>query len=113
MYPLTHYYCLNNAGKNECNVLHNELLVQMENPAAFLFVIAPCSQEFGGELQIRIAHHLTNKGELAFCNLILDGGDVKEPPPYLCISDSLLLHFCHFYPQNSSYTSVQEYFQLG
>ena len=112
MYPLTHSSCLTNAGKDECNVLHNRLLVPVENPATFLFVIAPCSQEFGGELQIRIAHHLSNEGELEFCNFILDGGDVKVPLPYLCISDSLLLHFCHSYPQNSSYTSVQEYFQL-
>ena len=113
MYPLTHSSCLSNAGKNECNVLHNGLLVRVENPAAFLFVIAPCSQEFGGELQIRIAHYLSNEGELAFCKLVLDGGDVKEYLPYLFVSDSLLLHFCHVYPQSSSYTSVQEYFQLG
>ena len=113
MYPLNHSSCLTNAGKNECDVLHNGLLVRVENPAAFSFVIAPCSQEFGGDLLIRIAHHLSNKGELAFCNLILDGGDVKEPLPYLSISDYLLLHFCHFYPQNASYTSVKEYFQLG
>ena len=112
MYPLNHSSCLTNTGNNECNVLHDGLLVRVDNPAAFSFVIAPCSQEFGGELQIRIAHHFSNKGELAFCNFILDGGDVKEPLPYLCISDSLLLHFYHSYPQNSSYTSVQEYFQL-
>ena len=113
MYPLAHSSCLNNAGKNEFNVLLNGLLVRVENPAAFSFVIAPCSQEFGGELKIQIAHHLSNKGELAFCNLILDGGYVKEPLPYLYISDSLILHFCNYSPQNSSYTYVQKYFQLG
>ena len=59
-------HCFTNAEKNECNALHNGLLVQVENPTAFSFVIAPCSQEFGGKLQIRIAHHLSNKGELAF-----------------------------------------------
>ena len=48
----------------------------MENPAALPFMVAPCSQEFGGELQILIAHHLPNKGKLEFFNLVLDGGDV-------------------------------------
>ena len=107
MYPFNYSSCLTNAGKNECNVLHNGLLVRVENPAAFSFVIAPCSQEFGGELQIQITRYLSNEGELEFCNF-LDGGDVKEPLPYLCISDSILLHLCHYYPQNSSYTSVKE-----
>ena len=113
MYPLTNYHCLTNAGKSECNVLHNGLFVRVENPAAFSFVIAPCSQEFGGELQIQLRTNFPIKVSWRFANLVLDDGDVKEPLPYLCISDSLLLHFCHFYPQNSSYTSVQEYFQLG
>ena len=112
MYLLTHSSFLYNVGKNECNVLHNGLLVWVENPTAFSFVISPCSQEFGGELQIWIAHYISNEGQLEFCNLVLDGGDVKETLPNLCISDSLLLHFCHFYSQNSSFTSVQEYFQL-
>ena len=50
MYPLAHYSCLTNARKDECNVLQNGLLVRVENPAVFSFVIAPCSQEFGREL---------------------------------------------------------------
>ena len=108
MYPLTHSSCLTNAGKDECNVLHNGLLVRVENSAASSFVIAPCSQKFGGELLVRVAHYLSNEGKLAFCNLVLDGGDVKEPFPYLCIYYSFLLHFCRCYSQNSSYTSVQE-----
>ena len=58
-------------------------------------------------------NYLSNEGDLEFCNLFLDDGDVKEPLPYLCIYDSLLFLFCHFYPQNSSHTSVQEYFQIG
>ena len=66
MYALTHSSCLTNSGKDECNVLHNGLLVRVENPAAFSFVIAPCSQEFGGELWIRIAHYLSNEGKMAF-----------------------------------------------
>ena len=112
MYPLTHSYFLTNAGKDDCNVLHNGLLVRVENSAASSFVIAPCSQKFGRDLLVRFAHYLSNEGKLAFFNLVLDGGDVKEPLPYLCISYSFHLHFCHCYSQNSSYTSVQENFQL-
>ena len=55
------------------------------------------------------------KRQLTFIGKVVrnsDGGDVKEPPPYLCISDSLLLYFCLSYPQNYSYTSVKEYSQL-
>ena len=77
MYPLTHSSCLTNAGKDECNVLHNGLFVRVENSVASSFVIAPCSQKFGRELLVRVAHYLYNEGKLAFCNLVLDGGDVK------------------------------------
>ena len=85
----------------------------MDNSSASLFVIAPRSQKFGRDLLVQVAHYLYNDGKLAFCNLVLDGGDVKEPLPYLFISYSLLLHFCHCYSQNSSHTSVQENFQFG
>ena len=66
MYPLNNSSCFTNAGKDECNVPHNGLLVRVENSAAFSFVIAPYSQEFGRELYIRIAHYLSNEGKLAF-----------------------------------------------
>ena len=66
MYPLTHSSCLTNAGKDECNVLHDGLLVQVENSAASLFVIAPCSQKFGRELLVRVAHYLSNEVKLAY-----------------------------------------------
>ena len=112
MYPLTNSSCLTNAGKYECNVLHDGLLVRVENSATSSFVIALCSQKFGREILVRVVHYLYHDGKLAFCNLVLDGGDVKEPLPYLCISYSFLLHFCHCYPQNSSDTSVQEELQF-
>ena len=49
----------------------------MENSAASSFVIAPCSQKFGRDLLVRVSHYLSNEGKLAFCNLVLGGGDVK------------------------------------
>ena len=54
----------------------------------FSFGISPCSQEFGREQLIQVAHYLSNEGKLAFCNLVLNGGDVKEPLPYFFISYS-------------------------
>ena len=73
MYPLTHSSCLTNAWKDECNVLHNGLLVRVENSSASLFVISPCSQKFGRELLVRVEHYLSNEIKLAFFNLVLDG----------------------------------------
>ena len=78
MDPHTHSSCLTNAGKDECNVLHNGLLVRVKNSAASLFVIAPCSQKFGRELLVRVAHYLSNEGKLVFCNLVLMVGMLKN-----------------------------------
>ena len=66
IYPLNHSSCLTNAGKDECNVMHNGLIVRVENSAASLFVIAPCSQKFGREMLVGVSHYLSNEGKLAF-----------------------------------------------
>ena len=66
MYAITHSSYLTNTVKDECNVLHNGLLVRVENSVASSFVIAPCSQKFGRELLVRVSHYLSNEGKLEF-----------------------------------------------
>ena len=86
------------------------LLVTLDRGTSTAGVVAPCGEEAGRDLGVRIADNLTNKSKLSFRDLILQRWNVAKSHPNRVVRNVIINYLCNCDAQYSSNTAVKEDF---
>ena len=65
-------------GDDELEVLRDVFIVCLKNSATFPRVVVPRGEELSGNLTVVVPGDFSNEGKLAFCYLVVKGGNVAE-----------------------------------
>ena len=79
-------------GDDELEVLRDVFLVGLKNSAAFPRVVAPRGEKFSGNLAVVVPNDFPNECKLAFCDLVLKGGDTVKKEPNCFVRDVFIFH---------------------
>ena len=70
----------------------NDFLVGLKNSAAFPRVVAPRGEKLSGNLAVVVPNDFPNECKLAFCDLVLKGGDTVKKEPNCFVRDVFIFH---------------------
>ena len=84
------------------------LFVTLDRGTSTAGVIAPCGEEAGRYLVVRVADNLTNKGKLPFRDLILQRRNVAKSHPNGVVGNMIINYLCNCDAQYSSNAAVKE-----